>query len=347
MAKGNRSNTTFETYVEYYLEASLVQQNSRGKSSMATMSIQLQPLAPHSPVSIPFKRQCQAGHVSSHRLAPEMRNGISLKHRIHKFLHSSKVPQLSFMVQADCPEIVDLAGPSPLPFRVRLLYNREQTSKTLHDTSQTALITSLELVLKADTYVIAPGNFQFSGPYESSGTVKHRIKLPPLPSKLARSSPLRIASSNSTGDSPSAHQNMEHTTVSDNKVIRSDGDKVQLQVACHTWLEDVAGPPSAGEAARSARNSSRENLWLKIGWVQDDTEFVDVGAALDLRIRQGDAAILGRMIPKAVVHPIYPSFITFCINHTHRLKWKIGLNIGGESFKCKWESPVSVVCSTA
>lgn len=328
------------------------------------MPIQLQSFSCRIPAPLPFHRKAQTGRVSSYRLTPGMESAkLSFKQKKQKLFHSSKVPGLSFIVQADCPDIMNLAGLCSVPFRVRLLPKCQRTSKILQDTSQTALIIPLKLVLTADTYVIAQG-YKFTGPYESGHSFKHKINLPlalfqsagstvapklsskPTGSNVTQAAPSSNPASNSTtgvrDQSLPVYQKMDHPPMSHEEVTFPGYGKVVSQ----NPSEDVAGPSSAREVTRSAPRTLREQLLLNMCWDQDNSESVDVGAVLNLRIGREYVTVMGQIIPNAIVHPIYPSFTTFCIIHTHRLKWKLGLLIAGESVKYGWETPVSVVDST-
>lgn len=338
-ASGRSRSTTFESYVEYHLEASLIQQRSHGSSSTATMPLILQSSPfPHPLTSSNLKRHTQAGTVSTYRLIPGMENAhLSLKQKTQKLFHSSQVPGLHFVAQIDCPSVIQLDNPSPVPFRVSIVPGRRHTSAIIQDAPQTASITSLQLVLKADTYVIAPGTL---ATYESNDADKHRIVLPTFTPVVAERAAEKPASSNTVDDdSLPAYENTNCPEESDEKAKPPAYAKTDPANSS----EEEAGPSSRVKVVPVTPDSQQEPLLLPIGWDQDNVQPLDIGTVLDLHIHRTYVTALGKRISGSLVCPIYPSFTTYCIKHLHRLKWKMEIMIAGESVKLEGESLVSVL----
>ncbi|CAN8097389.1 unnamed protein product [Discula destructiva] len=175
--EGHHRNTKFEAYVEYHLEAMLMTLGSHGKDVTAVLPIQMSAAPRRHPVSdFEIHRRSLQGLVSTYRLVPELQNAdLSFKQKTKQLLGSSKVPMFGYTLQVDCPAVIQLGNPKPIPFSMRIVPDQRRTSEDIHEVDQTVALTSLELVLKAHTAVIAPRTF---GKQESHDTVKHHISLP-------------------------------------------------------------------------------------------------------------------------------------------------------------------------
>lgn len=337
-----RQSTSFKCYVEYHLEAVLLQQSSHGSSSTATLPLTIQPQPAPAPLaSLDIQRQARNSSVSTYRLVPGMEDAhLSFKQKTNSFFHSSKVPGLHFKINIHTPGIIQLDHPLPVPFRISLVPNRQNSSDVLYDAPQTAVVTSLELILKAHTHVVAPGNCGYTT-YKTNDSVKHRIILP-----IHAPVVVRPASSKSMDSSPvdpdglPAYEKDNHPTVSDKK---------EPLPAYSPKPQPGASEEDAG-ASSSRRTEDVPHVFLKqeplvvpMTWDQDGSQMVDIGAVLDLRIHRTHVTALGRTIATAQESAIHPGFVTYCIQHSHSLKWKLGLMIAGESVKLDGELPVSVV----
>lgn len=107
-----------------------------------------------------LKRVTRHGRISTWRLDPRIETThISFKQKAQKLFSSSKVPSLGFFVKVDCPSVIQLGDPKPVNFRVKILPNRQFTSEDIYDVPQKAAIESLQLVVKSETKVLAPGSF--------------------------------------------------------------------------------------------------------------------------------------------------------------------------------------------
>lgn len=107
-----------------------------------------------------------------------------------------------------------------------------------------------------------------------------------------------------------------------------------------------AGPSVKTPAGSSTSHSPvpKSGLYLDIEWTDTNSEPMDIGALLDLRINSTIATCLRRRAwaagPEA--DPIYPCFKTYCIDHSHSLKWKMSVLIAGETSKFEAEIPITV-----
>jgi hypothetical protein len=109
-------------------------------------------------------RRCM---ISSQRLLPGMEKArLSGSQKLKKFFGSSSVPDLVFMVEAKVPTVLQLENPNALPFGLRIVPRREETSKAIQDVLQQVTLTDASLKIIADIEVMTDGML---GP-ETSGT---------------------------------------------------------------------------------------------------------------------------------------------------------------------------------
>ncbi|KAF3762657.1 hypothetical protein M406DRAFT_46229 [Cryphonectria parasitica EP155] len=157
--RGRQLSTKYETYVEYSLEASLVQQGSHGASYTATFLIPIRALSLPQGRDLPaLTKRSLPGRVVSQRLVPGMEDvDLSFKQKTQKFFHSSKVPYLGLVAEMTCLGGIQLGAQVSLKFKIRP--DRRNTSEVIHGVPQTAVVTEFELVLKARTQVVAPGTW--------------------------------------------------------------------------------------------------------------------------------------------------------------------------------------------
>lgn len=175
---GQHGNTRFETYVEYHLEAELLDSGSHGKTVTAVMPIQMlaRPTMPYPLADFDMQRRVIQGQISTYHLVPGMGNAeLSLKQKAKQFMGSRKVPMFGYSVQVEWPAVIQLGNPTPIPFTMRVVPDRKRTSEIIHDVAQTVVLNSLEMVLKSHTLTVAPTTFAKK---HADDTVKHSISLP-------------------------------------------------------------------------------------------------------------------------------------------------------------------------
>ncbi|KKY31840.1 hypothetical protein UCDDA912_g08129 [Diaporthe ampelina] len=396
---GRRHNTRFEAYVEYHLEATLQQQGSSRRTDTTTATLPIHIRAPPMPYPLAdfdLRRRSAQFAASSYRLVPGMEAAeLTLKQKTKKFFGSSKVPTFGFTLQYDCPGVIQLGNPAPVPFRVRVVPDGRRTSEVLQGVPQVVTLSSLELVLKADTSVIAPGTF---GSHTGDDTVKHKINLPValagnVPAAVPRTIDRGVKGQEPAGKE-AAHQGAVHrpaagddkngTGPPQERQGESSASQSGPQPARLSNEEQVPGPnsatsshsedlpaaessspptyqprtkepppPAAPAAAAGAEQppayqppkdlSRRGPLVIPSTWGTDDAAWLDVGAALGLRLHETHATALGRSVAGTVGEPICPGFTTYCIRHSNRLKWKLTAAVGGEAVSLEGEGPVGVL----
>lgn len=392
---GSRGNTRYGAYVEYHLEATLVQQGGKSRHAdtiTATLPISLRaPPMPYPLTDFDLSRRSAQFAASSYRLVPGMETvELSFKQKSKKFFGSSKVPMFGFTLQYDCPAVIQLDNPAPIPFRVRVVPDSRRTSEVLHGVPQVVTLSSLELVLKADTCVIAPG---YSGRHTGADTVKHNIHLPvafagDVPAAVLRATDREIKGKEPSGKEaanagavhgpgtadgkqrvePSQEEERGESSASQSSpppATVSKEEHVVEQVPTPfpgTEYESEAessspptyqpetkeptppAPPAAEQppAYQLPKSLSRRGpLVIPSAWGTDGP-WLDIGEAVGLRLHETHATAFGRSIAGTAADPICPGFTTYCIMHSHRLKWKMTVAVGGETVSLEGEGGVSV-----
>lgn len=402
---GRRHNTRFEAYVEYHLEATLRQQGSShhgaGDSLTATLPISVRaPPMPYPLTDFDLRRRSAPFAASSYRLVPGMETAeLTFKQKSKKFFGSSSVPMFGFTLQYDSPGVIQLDNPAPIPFRVRVVPDGRRTSEVIQGVPQVVTLSSLELVLKADTSVVAPGTF---GSHTGDDTVKHNIQLPVAFAGSVPLAELRKTDRGVKGEEPAGKEaanagavhrpgtaDEKPRTLAENpqeeqgESSRSQNNQPPPRVSIEDHVADktpapapemddepeadsssppeyqprsteppppLAPPPPPAQPDQPPAYqlpkdlSGRGPLVIPGAWgsAGDSGDWLDVGAAIGLRMHATHATALGRSVAGTVAEPISPGFTTFCIRHSHRLKWKMVVAVGGETVSLEGEGPVSV-----
>lgn len=405
---GRRHNTRFEAYVEYHLEATLHQQGSSshhggGDSLVATLPICVRaPPMPYPLTDFDLRRRSAPFAASSYRLVPGMETAeLTFKQKSKKFFGSSSVPMFGFTLQYDSPGVIQLDNPAPVPFRVRVVPDGRRTSEVIQGVPQVVTLSSLELVLKADTCVIAPGTF---GSHTGDDTVKHNIHLPvafagSVPLAELRNTDRSVKAAEPAGKEAANAGAVHRPGTADEKPrieppqeergesSRSQNNQPPPRVSIEDHvadktpetapeIDDEPAPESSSPPEYQPRSTEpppplapppppaaqpdqppayqlpkdlggRGPLVIPSAWgpaAAGDSggPWLDVGAAIGLRLHATHATALGRSVAGTVAEPISPGFTTFCIRHSHRLKWKMAVAVGGETVSLEGEGPVSV-----
>jgi hypothetical protein len=183
MFAGHRGRTRFHGFVEYYLEAEFWQEN-KPSPTIATLPLDVRaPSIPYPLVDFDMKSRTFPSCIKTQRLIPGMEDAeLSIRQRAQKLFGSSKVPQYSFSVQVECPAVIQLENPNPIPFKIRVISDRQRTSDIITDVPKSMALGSLKIELKAVTSVIcerkhtADGIEMFS--IVDAGTLLNPISVP-------------------------------------------------------------------------------------------------------------------------------------------------------------------------
>jgi len=158
-------STRSECYVEYYLETTM-RFAHKGSISVATATQPIiirhpstaQPILDFRPMQKPWPRS-----VRSYRLIPGQESAeLSFKQKSQKFFGSSKVPQFNFKLHVWVPSVVQLDNPLPLPIQLLVEPAAQQTSAEIQDVVQIVTLNHIKVTIKANTQVLAPGNWSGS-----------------------------------------------------------------------------------------------------------------------------------------------------------------------------------------
>ncbi|KAK0709379.1 hypothetical protein B0T26DRAFT_805107 [Lasiosphaeria miniovina] len=136
------SQYRFDTFVEYVLEAQLVEQHGAKAKTTATATRTVFMLPPPVPALLhPALHRAAVSHHTVHtqRLLPGMADAeLSFMERTRKLFHTSSVPKLNLRVEVEAPEALQLSSSGtsgrpapPMSFRLRVVAGREQSSPGL------------------------------------------------------------------------------------------------------------------------------------------------------------------------------------------------------------------------
>jgi hypothetical protein len=263
----HRWREQFHCFVEYYLEAEF-RQEKKSQLSRATLPIVVLATSSTYPFeSFDLKARTYSGCIQTQRLIPGLESAeLSFRQRTQKWFGSSKVPKFSFSIQVDCPAVIQLQNPNPIPFRIRIVPDRKQSSESLVDLPQTLALTSLYMQIEATTSIICDASFS---PRTASGSGTYAFA--PKGSVLGIRKPITIESG-------------------------------------------------------------------------ADSKALDLGALLGLSLHPQHANARGKPLPQ--FGKIYPSFVTYNIKHSHRLRWELSLETAGEVMKITGEQSVSILAAS-
>lgn len=315
------------------------------------MPIQLRAKSTAYPLSsFDVKRSPWPASVSAYCLVPGMENSaLTFKQKSQEFVHSSKVPTIGFTVETSYPAVIQLGNPTPIPFLVRIVPERIRTSEILQDVPQPAQLKSLELLLKADTMVIAPGMWQS---HDGSDTVKYTIDLPVHMAGSISTTPQANSYENTAQDeredgvTQESFRGDEKTTrgktIPNNTTHNHNGSGSYFPTESPRTESSPEEPPPYTSSMNKPQAALYGPLLLPNSWGAEETP-VDVGNAMCLRLHPTHATAFGRPISARFPAPIYPSFTTYCIKHSHRLKWKMVIQIAGKTVKVQGEHPITLL----
>ncbi|KAK3326822.1 hypothetical protein B0H66DRAFT_169675 [Apodospora peruviana] len=146
-------------YVEYFLEASFVEQHvarsNKPKVKLATLPLQIKP--PPVPPLGDFQ-MCRhvitGGMVRTQRLLPGRGEGSDLTKREHlaKFFRSSSVPKFAFSLEMELPSALQIGN--IIPLKVRVVPDRAETTDIIAKSDQTVHLVAVRLRFTARAQVL-------------------------------------------------------------------------------------------------------------------------------------------------------------------------------------------------
>lgn len=153
---------SWEGYVEYYLQAELQHTRDQSrKSDVAVQPIALRHPKPSQPLVSYEPQECVTEQkVRSQRLLPGMEHArLNFKQKTQKLFNTSTVPEFHFRVEISSPRVLQMDNPWPIPFTLRVVADRGKTSDVIRDDVQKIQLNWVNMTLKAEDAVRAPGNW--------------------------------------------------------------------------------------------------------------------------------------------------------------------------------------------
>lgn len=159
--------TTYECFVEYFLEAKL-HASSRGSGhqvDQAVLPFSVLPAETPGLISeFSLARRNFLCRINTYRLTrgSELGSGsgsatLSLQERTREFFGSSKVPQFAFSLQVEHPTTLQVGNPNPIPFRLLVLPDHDQTTELVQHAPPTVTLTSMTFEIEASTNMVCRG----------------------------------------------------------------------------------------------------------------------------------------------------------------------------------------------
>ncbi|KAF5557995.1 hypothetical protein FNAPI_5260 [Fusarium napiforme] len=149
--------------IEYVIKAKITMTVQGHEEVLeATFPFKVICVTPDSPIAdFQVKRYYYQRAVSSHRLVPGMQDvKVSWKDKIKQSLHSSKDPTLTFDLFIEVPKVVQLDNPTPIPFRLFVVPNWEETSDAIRDVAQNVELVSMRVSIATTTTIICHAGLQ-------------------------------------------------------------------------------------------------------------------------------------------------------------------------------------------
>ncbi|KNG80188.1 hypothetical protein ANOM_011404 [Aspergillus nomiae NRRL 13137] len=176
-SSGRGWRTSSEAFVEYYLEAQLIYGRSGSfETEIATFPITIR----HAPQAGIFNYDLQsrvlAGRAKSQRLLPGMEHAeLSLKQKTQKLFGSSKVPEFHYTVEVSWPYAIQLDHPAPVPIIIGV--KPSSASPEIRDVGQKVQLNWVNMTIKSETMVRAPGNLTPTYTHNHTHSSSHPIGL--------------------------------------------------------------------------------------------------------------------------------------------------------------------------
>ncbi|EON98414.1 hypothetical protein UCRPA7_6063 [Phaeoacremonium minimum UCRPA7] len=122
--------------------------------------------------------------------------------------------------------------------------------------------------------------------------------------------------------------------------------KLTMELKANTAVR-CAGTFSSHDADKTAKHPIHlAQVMVGVGSIvvpsSVDEEAIDLGALLDLRLDARRPYTMGRQL-SPFQNRLAPSFTTYNIRHSYRLKWEVTISIAGESTSLSGEYPVSIL----
>ncbi|KAE8165117.1 hypothetical protein BDV40DRAFT_79155 [Aspergillus tamarii] len=169
--------TSSEGFVEYYLEAELRYGRSGSfEVETATFPITIRQVPQAGIFNYELKSCVLAGRAKSQRLLPGMEHAeLSLKQKTQKLFGSSKVPEFHYTVEVSLPYAIKLGHPAPVPIIIGI--KPSSASPEISDVTQKVHLNWVNMTIKSETLVRAPGNLTPTYAHNHSHSSSHTVGL--------------------------------------------------------------------------------------------------------------------------------------------------------------------------
>ncbi|KNB07891.1 hypothetical protein FOXG_08940 [Fusarium oxysporum f. sp. lycopersici 4287] len=175
-----RKTKNMAAVIEYFIKTRLTM-TVQGQTEVleATFPFKVINMTPDSPIAdLRVERHRHQCIVSSHRLIPGMQDvKVSWKDKIKQSLHGSKNPTLAFDLFVEVPKVVQLDNPTPIPFRLLVSPNWEETSDTIQYVAQDVKLVSVHVCIITITTIICHAGLQVTESKEVDLGLSQAIKL--------------------------------------------------------------------------------------------------------------------------------------------------------------------------
>ncbi|KAK8052115.1 hypothetical protein PG993_003500 [Apiospora rasikravindrae] len=346
ISKSGWSGSKFEAYIEYVLEASLGYPGSKSITTQFPLFVRKRSTAqPIGGDDYKFGiREATRLLRTEMLLAENAERKMTFRERQRRFWTPSKTPRYAYTAKVVHPTVIQLEHPDPIPFKIYIVPKlQDELTSICPDGDLSRLppveFLSIELGLKSNTRIRAPGNFtryhteerQHEFPIQFGlSQANHKFKIP------------LVVRGNIRDERPPDYKTSEISTkLTDEKQIvtkSSEGPtgNTSGQFSIRSVDNNIVRTPSVPMPDYSHFTPSEKGDFF-IG-----APF-DLGAHLGIRLSQTGSSTLGATAERPFGRFLYPSFDTYNISLTYQLEWTIRLACAGESHDVHGRANVQVL----
>lgn len=358
------SRDELDAWVEYYLEATLIEEHAEismltGAPKTPKIKHARLPLLVNPPPIPPLLNFRILRHTISNQVVQTQRllpgregDKLSTREYLSKLFHTSSVPKLSFSVQLEFPTVLQFGN--TIPLGIRVIPTPSGTSPSIANMDQIVKLLSFKLRIMAHIRSkIDYDDSSFTEGYEKDGKAYLEV------------------------DCNSPYPRME--VVIPCSWVAGDGGNGDLKglgatttVQKPQWNEEGEGKSAAQAATRTPKSKSEEagfgirkeegdeEAGFGIDGEEEEDEvrastsqqspayrcaeisFLDLGATMKLRLGKNYMECLGkdRQFNNIILGT---NFTTYNISLEHTFKWEVALDIAGEKVNASAEHAVTLI----
>ncbi|KAK6068608.1 hypothetical protein SCUP234_04744 [Seiridium cupressi] len=319
------SGTTFEAFVEYVLEATLICPGAKNVTTTFPLFIRAKPTEkPLEGNEYQFYVKDDSRAIYSDRLLPEnSERRMTFKEKSRRFFSPSKTPRYTFTVKVVYPQAIQLEHPSPLPFKIYIKPMWEANKTTICPDGDVRRLppvhfVSMELKLISTTRLRCEGSipgYPHSEDRETTYDVPFKYPFESFTFKVPIVTRGNLKPNGSTQGGAVDVLSEEHT------MVPATGSPYIEPGALRPVHDSTTVPDGLVEYTRFYADEEGE-YFLGAPF--------DLGARLDIRLSQRGSSTQGNF-EFPFEKPLWPSFATYNIVQGYQLAWKINLSCAGES----------------